>query len=77
MKKRKDIGLIAWIAFRGILATVVIGGILCFLAAIFLPEISDPISDQEIKLSNIFGVGVWLISILLGGLWTKRFWDNS
>ena len=76
MTEKEDRALIAWVVFRGILVTIVIAGLLSLLPMIFLPEISDPISDEEKKLSIIFGIGIWIISIILGRRWTIGYWDK-
>ena len=55
----------------GIIVCLLSAAMLCVAFAFFLPEIAD---DRSSILGDLFGIGIWLISIGLGGwqVWRHR-----
>ena len=64
------------VVLRGLLVTIVAAVVLCFFVGLFFPKVSDPHSPDELKLSNLVGIAIWVASAAFGILAGVRFWKN-
>ena len=54
------------VLFRTLVVTVFVAIVISFLLRLFFPQITNPVAENEMMLSNIVGILVWVIAGVIG-----------